>query len=67
MGSPADFDSEPGSDESSSSSRGAPRNLGEYRVLKRLGAGGMGQVYKAMRRRLEKLVAIKLIRGAAAE
>jgi serine/threonine protein kinase len=61
MGSPVGPITEPDSDESSSSRRGAPRTLGEYRLLKRLGAGGMGQVYKGIHRRLEKLVAIKLL------
>jgi serine/threonine protein kinase len=64
---PADNANEPPSDESSSSVRGAPRNLGEYRLLKRLGAGGMGRVYKAMHLRLEKLVAIKLLPRYRAE
>src|SRR5437016_4982715 len=61
MGSPIDAIDEPASEDSSSSKRGAPRNLGEYCLLKRLGAGGMGRVYKAIHRRLEKLVAIKLL------
>jgi serine/threonine protein kinase len=61
MGSPVDLVSEPGPEESSSSNCAAPRSLGEYRLLKRLGSGGMGQVYKAMHLRLEKLVAIKLL------
>ena len=61
MDSLVDSTDDSGSEESSSSRGGAPRSLGEYRLLKRLGAGGMGRVYKAMHRRLEKLVAIKLL------
>jgi serine/threonine protein kinase len=49
--------------ESSSSDRQLGRDLGEYRLLKRLGRGGMGHVYRAMHRRLEKLVAVKLLPG----
>jgi serine/threonine protein kinase len=36
--------------------------LGEFRVLKRLGEGGMGQVYLAEQPRLERQVAIKVLR-----
>ena len=36
--------------------------LGNYLVLSRLGEGGMGTVYKALHRRMQRLVAIKVIR-----
>jgi serine/threonine-protein kinase len=39
-----------------------PRTIGPYNLEKRLGAGGMGEVYQAYDRRLERWVAIKLIR-----
>jgi serine/threonine protein kinase len=48
-------------EDSSSSDREILGDLGEYRLLKRLGTGGMGHVYKAMHRRLEKLVAVKTL------
>jgi hypothetical protein len=37
------------------------RRLGEYELLQPLGEGGMGQVWKARHRRLDKLVAVKLL------
>ncbi|MBS0211489.1 MAG: protein kinase [Planctomycetes bacterium] len=35
--------------------------LGNYTILDRIGAGGMGQVFKAIHRRMERLVAIKML------
>jgi len=39
--------------------------FGEYVVLDKIGAGGMGQVYKARHRRMKRLVAIKVLPKAA--
>jgi hypothetical protein len=39
----------------------ASRLVGEYEVLERIPGGGMGEVYKARHRRLNKLVALKLL------
>ncbi|HEX4130988.1 MAG TPA: protein kinase [Pirellulales bacterium] len=39
--------------------------LGEYVIQSQLGAGGMGAVYRAVHRRMQRLVALKVI-GAAA-
>jgi serine/threonine protein kinase/WD40 repeat protein len=42
----------------------APRELGDYILLDRLGAGGMGQVFKAQHKHMKRLVAIKLLPAA---
>ncbi|MGN9791875.1 protein kinase domain-containing protein [Streptomyces sp. OZ13] len=45
---------------------GDPHHIGEYRILSRLGAGGMGQVYLA-RSDCGRTVAVKLVRQELAE
>ncbi|MEU0375128.1 protein kinase [Streptomyces sp. NPDC006283] len=45
---------------------GDPQHIGEYRLLARLGAGGMGQVYLARSDR-GRTVAVKLVRQELAE
>ena len=37
--------------------------IGEYKVLRRIGSGGMGQVFLAEHKRMQRQVAIKLIRN----
>jgi WD40 repeat protein/tRNA A-37 threonylcarbamoyl transferase component Bud32 len=42
-----------------------PRALGPYDLIEPIGRGGMGVVYKARHRRLDRLVALKMIRLGA--
>jgi len=44
----------------------APRTLGPYEILALLGAGGMGEVYRARATRLGREVAVKILRGDVA-
>ncbi len=41
-----------------------PLVLGDYVLLAKIGAGGMGQVFKAKHRRMDRIVAIKLLPAA---
>lgn len=41
--------------------------IGSYQVLDRLGAGGMGTVYKARHRRMKRVVAVKVLSRSVAQ
>jgi eukaryotic-like serine/threonine-protein kinase len=41
--------------------------LGPYEILAPIGAGGMGEVYKARDTRLDRTVAVKIVRGGIAD
>src|SRR6185369_2711885 len=44
----------------------AGERLGRYRIVQRIGAGGMGVVFKAVDTELDRTVAIKVLRAEAA-
>ncbi len=39
-----------------------PRDFGEFELVQKVGAGGMGSIYKARKKNLERFVAIKILR-----
>ena len=54
-----------GPTETSDSSNLANAAIGDFRILRKLGEGGMGVVYEAEQRHPQRAVALKVIRGGA--
>jgi len=59
----ADSDSANGSGDGGGSQRAFPERLGDFRLLQRLGGGGMGVVFRAEQVSLGRTVALKLVRS----
>ena len=53
--------SQPAIGSAAATADGLPRDFGSYLLLEKIGAGGMGEVYKAEHRHMERVVAVKML------
>ena len=51
----------PMADENEPAPTKLPFDFGEYTVIEKIGTGGMGQVFKALHRRMDRIVALKIL------
>ncbi len=51
----------PMADENEPAPTKLPFDFGEYSVIEKIGTGGMGQVFKALHRRMDRIVALKIL------